>query len=573
MHDASFIAELGIALVAALVGGVVARALRFPTLLGFLLAGVAIGPYTPGFIADRTIVDSIANLGVALLMFAVGVQFSLKELEKVRSTAVVGGILQILGTILLGLLLAWGFGWGWYAGAFLGCALALSSTAVMMRILEEKGELGSTHGEIMLGILVVQDLSLVLMVLLLPALGSGFEWEVAGRALLNATLFIAATLLVAFKLAPPLMERVARTRSPELLILTAVCFCLIMAASAEYVGLGMALGAFLAGVVVSESPYSHEIFAQVRPLRDVFSSLFFVSVGMLLDPSFVGAHLGAVVAVVLVIVIGKAVVTTFSVSVCGWQMRTSLIVGCGLAQIGEFSFVLAMLGTTKGLVSSDLSKIILSAALITLMLAPFTFAAGTPLYLTLEKIRPLRKLFHRRARRGEGVAAVEALHPRVLVMGAGRVGRYVSDSLRSKHIQHLCIDIDSIAIDRLRKLHVPVIYGDASSADILIHAHPETAELAVIALAEAATTEMAVRNLRKVAPQIRIAARVRRGVDIPRMREAGADVVIHGEFEAGAEMIRQSLECLGMPQLEIDQYVDAVRAERYRDVQPGDIPE
>lgn len=565
MHDASFITELGIALVAALIGGLIARLLKLPSLIGFLLAGVAIGPYTPGFIADQDVVQSIANLGVALLMFAVGVQFSLKELEKVKVTAILGGSLQIVGTIGMGFLLAQVLGWGWYAGLFLGCALALSSTAVMMRILEEKGELGSTHGEIMLGILVVQDLSLVLMVTMLPALGGNMGMLPILKAMGSAAAFIAATLLVATKLAPPLMALMARMRSPELLILTSLCFCLLMAAAAEYAGLGMALGAFLAGVVVSESPYSHEVFAQVRPLRDVFSSLFFVSVGMLLDPKFLGSQILTVCLVVVAIVVGKALISAASVAICGWHARTSITVGLGLAQIGEFSFVLAMMGASKGLVDNEISKIILSAALITLLLAPFVFGAAGPLYLRLDRSARIGRFMHRKSRRGSMSGRIPEQPPRVIILGAGRVGRYVSDSLRAKDISQLCIDIDSGAIRRLIQNDVPVIYGDGSSIDVLRHAHPAQSELVVVALPEASMTEMAVRNLRSLAPNLQIAARVRRGDDIKRMRDAGADVVIHGEFEAGAEMIRQSLDRLGLSLEEVDSYVEEVRAQRYRE--------
>ncbi len=337
-----FLGDVGIALVAALIGGLVARALRLPVLTGYLLAGVLIGPHTPGFIADGRVVLGVANLGVALLMFAVGVQFSLDELKHVRRTALIAGGTQIVGTILLGILIGLAFGWGLYGGTFLGCALALSSTAVMLKVLEERGELGSAHGGVMLGILVVQDLSLILMVVLLPAFAAFSSDGAAalagvGTALLKALLFLLVTLLLATRGVPALLDRAARTGSRELFLLMVVSMCLIASFAAERLGLGIALGAFLAGIVVSESSYSHEVFSQVRPLRDVFASLFFVSVGMLLDPAFLAANWPLVATVVIAIVVGKALLVMLPLYRLGWHGRTVVVSGLGLAQIGEFS--------------------------------------------------------------------------------------------------------------------------------------------------------------------------------------------------------------------------------------------
>ena len=289
MDERAFLFNLGIALGAALLGGLLARLLRLPVLVGYLLAGIAVGPHTPGIIASAATVKVVAKLGVALLMFAVGVHFSLDELRAVRRTALLGGGVQIVATVLLGLALGMAFGWGTFGGLFFGCALALSSTAVMMKVLEERGEIGTAHGKVMLGILVVQDLALVAMVVLLPALalfvqdGAG-ALSVVGWALLRAALFLAAVVLLATRAVPALLHLVARAGSREVFLLTVVSICLVTALAAEEAGLGIELGAFLAGIIVSETDYAHEVFAQVRPLRDVFDSLFFVSIGMLLDP-------------------------------------------------------------------------------------------------------------------------------------------------------------------------------------------------------------------------------------------------------------------------------------------------
>lgn len=571
-----FLGQIGIVLVAALLGGLVARALRLPVLIGYLLAGIVIGPHTPGFIANEETVKTVADLGVALLMFAVGVQFSLDELNHVRRIALIGGGAQILGTVALGLGLGVLFGWGVYGGLFLGCALALSSTAVMLKVLEERGELGTAHGNSMLGILVVQDLSLVLMIILLPAL-SAFATDGAkalvgvGIALLKALLFLLITVLMATRGAPALLNRVAKTGSRELFLLTVVCLCLVAGYAADQMGLGLALGAFLAGIVVSESGYAHEVFGQVRPLRDVFASVFFVSVGMLLNPAFVLANWGIIAAVVLTILIGKALVTMIALRLLGAPGRVVVLTGLGLAQIGEFSFVLATIGAARGLIPPDVSNVILSSALITILLAPFVFGAGGALYQRAITIPALARLLEQRSPTDDGAGPDTAVPPEtpvrtcVLVLGAGRVGRYVSDALREKDVAHVVLDYDVNATARLKENGVRVVYGDVTSETVLDQVTPRSAQLAVITLPEAATTEITLRLLKQMAPDLPVLVRVHRGNDIPRMRAAGADAVIHAEFEAGTEMIRQGLDRLGFPDGEVDTYLDGVRQHRYRE--------
>ncbi len=567
-----FLGEVGLVLVAALAGGLVARALHLPVLVGYLLAGIAVGPHTPGFIADEQAVRTVADLGVALLMFAVGVQFSLKELNHVRRAALVGGAAQIGGTILLGLLLGVAFGWGVYGGVFLGCALSLSSTAVMLRVLEERGELGTAHGNVMLGILVVQDLSLVLMIVLLPALAAfGSDRAGAlgsvGTALLKALLFLLVTVLMATRGVPALLDRVARTGSRELFLLAVICLCLVAGYAADRMGLGLALGAFLAGIVVSESAYAHEVFSQVRPLRDVFASLFFVSVGMLLDPSFVLANWPVVTAVVLAILIGKSLITMLPLYLLGLQGRTVVLVGLGLAQIGEFSFVLATVGSARNLIGPEIAGVILSSALITILLAPFVSGGAGALYQAMNRVPALARRMNR-SHEQMPVNEDAGSDARVLILGSGRVGRYVSDALRAKQVPHVVVDYDTSAATRARESGVRVVYGDATAEGVLAQAAPGQAELAVVALPEAAITEMAVRLLKQMAPNLPVVARVHRGIDIPRLRAAGADAVIHAEFEAGTEMMRQGLDRLGFPDAEVDAYIESVRQHRYRQEEP-----
>jgi CPA2 family monovalent cation:H+ antiporter-2 len=332
-------------------------------------------------------------------------------------------------------------------------------------------------------------------------------------------------------------------------------------------GLGLALGAFLAGIVVSESGYAHEVFGQVRPLRDVFASVFFVSVGMLLDPAFVFRNGLIITAVVLTILVGKSLLTMAALHLLGAPGRVVVLTGLGLAQIGEFSFVLATIGAARGLIEPEVSSVILSSALITILLAPFVFGAGGNLYQWLITIPVFERLLDQKRSSEASSHQPGAIKSdvRVLVLGAGRVGRYVSDALREKGVAHVVLDYDVNASARLREDGVPVVYGDVTSETVLEKVTPRDAELAVIALPEAATTEITLRLLKQMAPDLPVVVRVHRGNDIPRMRTAGADAVIHAEFEAGTEMIRQGLDRLGFGDAEVDTYLDEVRSHRYRE--------
>jgi monovalent cation:H+ antiporter-2, CPA2 family len=570
MGNPDFLIDLGVALVAALLAGLAARAIRLPVVVGYLVAGLLVGPHTPGFVAGAETVRFIGDLGIVLLMFAVGVQFSLRDLGPVKRTALFGGTLQIALTIVLGIVVALLLGWDTYTGLFLGCALALSSTAIIIKILEERAELGSSHGSIQLGISVVQDLSLVVMIVLLPAiagLGAGDIGQMPALllALVESVAVVVATVIVAKYLVPSLLSQVVRTGSPELFLLTIVCLVLLAATGAEAVGLGYPLGAFIAGVIVSESPYSQEVFSQIRPLRDVFASIFFVSIGMLLNPEFLAEHWVPVTAVVVAILVGKAMISTLAVYLLGWHARTAFLAGIGLAQIGEFSFVLATEGARREIVDPMVADVILTSALITIFLYPFLYNLGSPFYGLVTRFELVRNLVNRRIARAGFTSAEPNLNPEVLVLGGGRVGRYVSDALRTYKIPHVVIDYDATAIARLRENDVPIIYGDASSADVVALANPQKAQLAIVALPEVAITEMAIKTLKKLAPHVPVVARVRRGIDIPRMRWAGADGVVHGEFESGVEMIRQALGRLGYGHEHIDDYIADVRDYRYRE--------
>jgi CPA2 family monovalent cation:H+ antiporter-2 len=543
--------------------------LKLPLLVGYLVAGVAVGPFTPGVVAHAESVHDVAKLGVALLMFAVGVQFHLSDMLAVRRIALGGGSLQIVGTILLGWALGYGLGWGHYGGLFLGCALALSSTAVMMRMMEERGELGTNHGTAILGILVVQDLAVVLMVALLPSLAQvaqegGAALAGVGWSVLRSAVVVVLSLILARRVVPSLLRRTAFLNSRELFLIVVVCVCIGAAYFAQLAGLSLEIGAFLAGLVISESEYAQEAFAEIRPLRDIFASLFFVSIGMLLDPGFVIRNAPAVAAVVAAIVIGKGILSIGAIYAMRAHGRTAIMAGLGLAQIGEFSFVLASLGSERGLIPVQESGVILSSALISILAAPFVYSAAPRLYDALNRVASISSFLNRRPER-KVKGHVDGLQPRVVVLGCGRLGKHVSQALSARGISQIVVDYDAAVVARLRSAGVPVLYGDASSEVVLRSAIPASVELAVVALPEASMAPIAVRMLRQLSPDLPIVARVHHGANIPKVREAGANAVVHAEFEAATAVIRYGLSQLGCPESETEEYIDQIRAVRYRE--------
>lgn len=567
-HGPDFLANLGVALLAAVVGGFVARSLKLPLLVGYLLAGVVVGPYTPGVVAHVESVHAVAKLGVALLMFAVGVQFHLEDMLAIRRIALGGGGLQILGTILLGWLVGLGLGWGHFGGLFLGCALALSSTAVMMRVMEERGELGTSHGTAVLGILVVQDLAVVLMVALLPSLAQVSQQGAAalagvGWSVLRSAVVVTFALVLALRVVPALLARIARMNSQELFLIVVLSVCIGAAYSAQLAGLSLEIGAFLAGIVISKSEYAQEVFSEIRPVRDIFASLFFVSVGMLLVPAFVVKHAAAVAAVVAAILIGKALISIVAIYAMRAHGRTAVLAGLGLAQIGEFSFVLASMGTERKLIPGVESGVILSAALITILAAPFVYGSAQALYVTLNRVPAISRILNRQVAK-DTQEHEKGFRPRVVVLGCGRLGKHVSQALSAREIPHVVVDYDATVVARLRGAGIPVVYGDATSEVVLKTAVPASVELAVVALPEANMTPITVRVLRKLWPDLPMVARVHHGVSIPKVRAAGATEVVHAEFEAATSIIRHGLAQLGCPADETEEYIDQIRAVRYR---------
>ncbi|RIK30847.1 MAG: sodium:proton exchanger [Chloroflexi bacterium] len=565
MQEIHLLTNITIALVAAFTGGLVARLLNLPTIVGYLLAGIAIGPFTPGFVGDIEAITELAEIGIIFLMFGVGLHFSLHDLWVVRGIALPGAIVQTTLATLLGIGLTQLWGWSLSSSIIFGLALSVASTVVLLRGLEDNGILNTLSGRVAVGWLVVEDIATVAMLVVLNAVGAesqGSLLETTVLTIAKAGIFAALMLLAGMRFIPWLFSKIVFLQSRELFILTVVVVALGTAfAAAELFGISLALGAFLAGVTINESATSYQVGADVLPFREVFSILFFVSVGMLVNPYFVIANVGQVLAVTGIVVIAKPLIAAAFVFLLPYPARTALVVGAGLSQIGEFSFLLGTAALGLHFLSADQYSLILAAAVLSIVVNPLMFRLVNPIENWLKK-NPA--LWNRLNRHGpEGPQPGKHFENHVVVVGYGRVGHHVVDVLEYLKIPRLVVDAEATRIAELEKLGVPTLFGDAANSVILKHVGLENARALVVSLPDEATTEVVVAAARKLAPDLPIIARAGTQQGVLRLSELGAQDVIHPELEGGLEIVRHTLLRLGLPALQVQTYTDIVRRDHY----------
>ncbi|HEX5362277.1 MAG TPA: YbaL family putative K(+) efflux transporter [Fluviicoccus sp.] len=562
-HDISLISMIAVGLALALVLGYLVSRLKMPPLVGYLLAGVAIGPATPGFVANVGLAGQLAEIGVMLLMFGVGLHFSLADLMAVRRIAVPGAIVQIAAATALGGLT--GLLWGWPFGQALvfGLALSVASTVVLLRALEDRGLLDSINGRIAVGWLVVEDLVMVLALVLLPPLAGLLGGhplpgqEDAGGNMLQTLLvtlgkigaFIAFMLVVGKRLFPRLLWLVARTGSRELFTLCVIATALGVAyGSAKLFDVSFALGAFFAGMMMRESEYSHRAADESLPLRDAFSVLFFVSVGMLFDPRVLVDAPLKVLAVVLIIMLGKTLAAMALVLLFRYPLNTALTVGASLAQIGEFSFILAGLGMALGLLSVEANSLILAGSLISIALNSLLFASVEP---ALAWIRGRSDLARRLERRDDPLAQLpmsvdqERLTGQVVLVGYGRVGRRIAAQLETAGIPYVVAEQNRELVELLRSRDIPAVSGDASEAEVLIQAHIHRAGLLVIATPDSFHARQMVEIARQLNPGVQVLLRTHSEEEAHMLEQEGLGTVFFSEGVLAQSMGRRILEAFG----------------------------
>ena len=569
-----FILNLGVALLAALLGGAIAARLRQPTVVGYLVAGIVIGPFTPGFVGDQEQITILADIGVVLLLFALGVQFSIRELIAVRRVAVGAALLQVLGTTAVAAPAALLTGLDGRSAFVVGTAVAISSTLVVIKLLVERGELEAAHGRALVGWMIVQDLVTIVVAATLPALAGG---DPVGPLLLAAgrvALFLGLAYLVGTRLIPPAFRLVARLGSSELFLLAVIGTALIAAVTSSAVfGLGLALGAFVGGLLISESDLSYQAIAEIVPFRDLFAVLFFVSVGMLVDPASLAAQAGAVVLFVLIAVVVKGGLAAGLARAFGLPARSALLLGATLAQVGEFSFILAEEALGLGILERPAYDLILGTAVVSIVLTPFMVRGADRLVARLER-RAAATLGSARepvgdpaGGRGGGHGARPAYasdgRPHVVVLGAGRVGLLVTRAVRTRGLGCVVVDRERRRLDEATRLGAQVVYGDAASAAILERVGLAEARILVVALADPFAARLATERALRINPRLEVTARARGIRDRSTLRRVGARRLADPEVEAGVELARHALQRMGVSGTELAAIASGLRRAQY----------
>jgi monovalent cation:H+ antiporter-2, CPA2 family len=565
MNEVTLLINIAVALVVAFLGGVAARRIGLPTIVGYMLAGILIGPFTPGFVGDMETISQLAELGIIFLMFGVGLHFSLHDLWKVRSIAIPGALGRMVITTVLGFGLSRLLGWSITAGIVIGLSISIASTVVLLRALMDNGLLNTQQGQAAVGWVIVEDMATVLILVLMPALvptPEGFDWRQLGLTLLKAVAFFVVVLFAGTRLIPWLLLRIAHTRSRELFILAVLVIALGTAlGAAELFGVSLALGAFVAGVVVSESPLSLQVGADVLPFREAFAVLFFVSIGMLVNPGYLLDNIGSILAITGLIVVGKALVTLLMGFVFPWPARTTLVLAVSLSQIGEFSFILGQEELGLGLLDQSQYSLILAGALLSITLNTPAFRLIDPLERWLRRFPAVWKLLDRQG--PPLVEIMKSMQGHVVIVGYGRVGRHIVSLLGEMKIPHLVVEADSHRVEELDRAGVPGLYGDAANSEVLTHAGLAHARALVVAGPDEDASALVVTAARDLAPKLPIIARAGSEEGTKRLTELGAQDVIHPELEGGLEIVRHTLLQLGFPTQEIHRYTDAVRRDHY----------
>ncbi|MGB7442105.1 MAG: cation:proton antiporter [Coleofasciculaceae cyanobacterium] len=572
-EDFRLIIDFVSVLAAAATGGLLAALCRQPALLGYILGGMIVGPAGLGLIKELVQIETLAQFGVAFLLFALGVEFSLAEIKKVQAIALGGGGLQLSLTILVTTLVALGMGWvtSPAQGVFLGSILSLSSTAVVLKCLMERNETETPHGQIMLGILVVQDLALGLMLAVLPALDQPAEaiGIAVGLSLLKIGLFAAGAIAAGIWLIPSMLRLLARTESRELFLLGVVALCLSIALLTDELGLSIEMGAFVAGLMISEVEYADQTLTYVEPLRDIFAAIFFAAIGMLIDPVFLWNNLELILGLVLLVFVGKFLIITPLVRVFRYPLKTAIIAGLGLAQIGEFSFVLASEGQALGLVSRRVYLLILGTTAVTLVVTPFVLRLVPIAFNWLESSPLFKQYFEQMDAPQEVSAESKQLCNHIVICGYGQGGHNLGRLMQERNIPILVIDQSEAAIQELREAKIPYVYGNAASLHVLEKAGVNKAQSMVIALPDAMSTRLSLKRALELDPNLDIVVRANNERDIELLYQLGAREVVQPDFEASLEVTAHLLSGMGLPVSVIQLEMEQIRNSHYLDLRPS----
>jgi CPA2 family monovalent cation:H+ antiporter-2 len=549
------VGNLALALIAAFIGAFVAVRLRQSAVLGYIAAGIVIGPFTPGYVADPEAVEALADLGLVFLLFAIGAELSLRDLLRAGRVAMLGGSIQLIVTIGLGAVLGLALGWTPAAALVFGAALAISSGAVLGKLLGERGEQDSEHGRIAFAWSTVQDLGTILLVVLLPSLaGDGqARLEDVGLAIGKAALFLALLVPFGLRIMPAMFERVALLRSREVFVLAVAAVALGTAFVATLFGVSLALGAFAAGLAVGESDLSHQALAEVVPLRDLLAGVFFVSIGMLVDPGFVVTHIALILLVIAVMVVAKGTIVAGLTRAFGAPLRTALLVGATLAQCGEFSFLLARIGRETGAVTPDVFNLVLSGAVGSIVVAPWVLS------LTDRAVRVGERRLGAMAMAREPEAPAGPSRRHAVICGYGDVGAVIAEVLTRRGFSWIAIDQDPRVVRRLRTQGATAVLGSADNPVLLDRVGLERARVLVIAIPNPVAARHIVQYARRTWPRLDIVARTHSQDEVRFLRSRGVNEAVSGEVELSLEMARHTLHRFGVSAAETQAMLHGLR--------------
>ena len=573
-----FILDLGGAVAAAAIGGAIAVRLRQPAILGYLLAGIVIGPFTPGFVGDVGRIAVLADIGVVLLLFALGVQFSIHELRDVGRVALPGGTVQVILVLAAGAAIMVGLGWEVREALVVGACLSISSTLVVLKSLLDRGELDSLHGRAAIGWAILQDIATIVFMVALPPLAGGDLVVPFALALAKAGVFLAVSYVVGTRLLPWAFGTVARLGSSELFLLAVFATALLTAFVASAIfGLSLALGAFVAGLLVSESDLAHQAAAEVTPFRDLFAVLFFVSVGMLVDPLALVADAGLVALLVVIAVGGKGILTAVLGRALGLPGRSALMLGALMAQVGEFSFILADNALDLDLVTGRTYNLILGTAVVSIMLSPFVGRLASALVPLFEKgdresgpagatvaLVPSRTPATERSRTELAIDQdEEARRPTVVVLGAGRVGQVVAHAVRLRGFRCVIVDRDARQLEIVARFGAVTVFGDAANPEILKRLGLERARILIVAIGDPLTARLAAERALRINPRLSVGSRARGKRQVDVLRAIGVGRLADPEAEAAFELARHALQRMGVSGPELNGIVSGLRRDVY----------
>ncbi len=563
--DFLLVGFLGLTLGLAFLSGFLAKKAKQSSVVGYLLACVLISFLTSRFEFFKDSISFLAEIGVAFLMFTLGLELSLDYLKRVKTVAIWGAVIQILFVIVLGIFVFPLFGFDFYSSLFMGCAFSLSSTAIVFKILSEKGEVDTLPGEIMLGWLLVQDLAVLPMMAILPAVvGSGMTFTSFILSLLKAGIVLFLVLVLGKNLVPKFIGWVADFGSRELLLIAVVSLCLLTAILTSSLGLSLALGAFLAGVVVAKTLENHTIFSEIRPLRDFFSIIFFISLGIFLNPYFLASHLLLILCLSIIIVLIKFLIVLILVLYLGYHAKTAILVGMGLVQVGEFAFVLSRIGLNQNLISDVAYSVILSVALLTILITPWFLTWSPKVYFFFQKLTKKFPKIHQKLFGRDEVAINEEgldLDNHVVICGHGRVGGWLARALQLLNIPYIVIDYNHQLITKLKNQGINALYGDPADIDVLDFAQVDKAKVVVVAIPDQATQEIVVANCQTLNSSVKIISRIHQKEAISRLKSLGVTCLIQPEFEAALSIIHRVLQFFGVEKEELGKKIKRLKIE------------